>query len=182
MKSLKFFVVSIVVALFLLPSVSRGEGTGKTGFVNLTRVFFEYDKSKELKKALEDKAKQKESDRKKMVDEIKRLKDETELLSEKSRAEKEPQIDQKIRTLQEFDGKTKEEIAKEGSESSQEVLADIESVISDYAKKENFNLIIDAEALLYGEDSINLTDTVIKLLNDGYKNKTLPKSKKEDKK
>ncbi len=182
MKYAKILVTTLVIGLIAPISVTFAEGQQKVGYVNLTRVFFEYEKSKELKKSLEDKAKLKDSERKRMVDDIKRLKDEAELLSDKAKSEKDPVIDDKIRTLQEFDTKTKEEIAKEGSSSSGEVLDDIEGVINDYAKKQGYSMIIDSEALLYGDDAGNLTDPVIKLLNDGYKNNSLPKAKKDVKK
>ena len=52
-------------------------------------------------KTLEAKGKGKEDERTRMVDEVKKLKDEQALLSEKAKAEKQGAIDMKIKTLQE---------------------------------------------------------------------------------
>lgn len=168
MKNLKLIVIMLIAGILILPNLVAAKDFGKIGFINLSRVFFEYEKSKNLKKSLEDKAKKKDSERKNMVDEIKKMRDEAELLSDKARAEKEPQIEAKIRALQDFDNKTKDVIAKESSEASQAVLQDIETVVNDYAKKENYSIVIDTEAMLYGDDAFNLTDTVIKILNGSY--------------
>ena len=58
---------------------------------------------------LEDKGKGKEDERAKMVDEVKKLKDEQALLSEKAKAEKQGAIDTKIKALQDYDTKTRNE-------------------------------------------------------------------------
>src|SRR3989338_6203073 len=55
----------------------------KIGYADMARVFAEYKKTVDAEKDLTDKAKVKEADRKKMVDEIRKMMDEQTLLSEK---------------------------------------------------------------------------------------------------
>ena len=48
---------------------------------------------------------------------------------------------------------------------------EIEKVVSDFAKKENYALIYNDRVLTYGDKGFDITDQMIKLLNDSYSKK-----------
>ncbi|MBI5144406.1 MAG: OmpH family outer membrane protein [Candidatus Omnitrophica bacterium] len=137
----------------------------KIGYVDLAKVFDEYAKTKESEKALEEKGKTKEAERKKITDEVRKLKDEQALLSEKAKAEKQKVIDDKIKTLQEFDKNTRDELIKERNDAIGGIMKDIEKVVADYSKEANYDLILNSRTLLYGTQELELTEEILKRLN-----------------
>src|SRR3989338_3104514 len=104
----------------------------KIGYVDLAKVFDEYAKTKESSKVIEEKGKAKEAERKKTVDEIRKLKDEQALLSDKAKAEKQTVIDNKIKYLQDFDRKVRDDLMKERNDLLGGILKDIELVVTAY--------------------------------------------------
>lgn len=137
----------------------------KIAYVDLAKVFDEYAKTKETEKSLDEKGKVKEAERKKIADEIRKLKDEQALLSDKAKAEKQKVIDDKIKALQDFDRKTRDEFIKERNEAIGGIMKDIEKIVTDYSKEASYDLILNSRTLLYGKEELNLTEEMLKRLN-----------------
>src|SRR3989338_9077792 len=110
----------------------------KIAYVDMAKVFGEYNKTKESEKTLDDRGKVKEADRKKLVDDIRKLKDEQALLSDKAKSEKQTVIDDKIKALQDFDRKTRDELMKERNDKLGGILKDIEKIVTDYSKEAGY--------------------------------------------
>ena len=143
----------------------------KIGYVDMATIFDEYLKTKAFDKSLEAKGVQKQAEREKMVNEVKKLKDEAELLSASARDEKQGVIDEKIKLLQEFDRSTRSALGKERDNMVRDILKEIEAVIQDFGKSQGYSYIFYDRALAYKGDSGNLTTQVIKVLNDAYTKK-----------
>lgn len=168
-----FLVGGMVVAASFFSGMSQAQAAGadKIGYVDMAQVFDEYLKTKEFDKQLETKGAAKQADRDKMVNEIKKLRDEAELLSATAREEKQAVIDEKIRALQEFDRGARSQLGKERDGMVREILKEIEGVIQDFGKAQGYTFIFYDRALVYKSDSANLTGQVIKVLNDSYAKK-----------
>lgn len=144
----------------------------KFGYIDLARVFDEYQKTKELDKALESKGGAKQAERDKMVADVKKKRDEAELLSADAKDKKQAEIDEKIKALQEFDRTTRDALRKERDEMLKGILKEIETVINDFGKSQGYTLIFNDRVLVYKAEGNDLTAPVIKVLNDSYaKNK-----------
>jgi len=137
----------------------------KIAYVDLAKVFEEYKKTKDAEKALEEKGKVKEDERKKMVDELRKLKDEQTLLSEKAKGEKQTTIDAKIKILQDFDNKARNDLVKERNDMLGGIMKDIEGVVNDYAKASGYDLVLNSRMLLYGSEQYDVTADVLSKLN-----------------
>lgn len=137
----------------------------KIGYVDLAKVFDEFKKTKDSEKDLEAKGKAKEADRNKMIEELRKLKDEQALLSEKAKAEKQTVIDNKIKTLQDFDKVTRDELVKERNDMLALILKDIEKIVTDYSKANGYDLILNSRMLLYGDVQYDLTKEILTRLN-----------------
>ena len=162
--------LAVVVGTFGLAGEARAAGE-KVGYVDLARVFDEYQKTKELDKALEAKGAQKQAERDKMVAEVKKLRDEAELLSAKAKDEKQVVIDDKIKTLQEFDRITRDTLRKERDNMVRDILKEIEGVIQGFGKSQGYSFIFNDRVLVYKAADSDLTSPVIKALNDTYAKK-----------
>jgi len=155
--------VTIIAAMVCTTCVSAREY--KIGYVDLARVLDEYQRTKDLGQSFDTKGKAKEAERKKMVDEIRKLQDEQALLSEKGREEKQGVIDEKKKGLMEYDRKAAAELGKMRNDMIDELLKDIETVITDYAKETNYDYIQNMRMLLYGKEEFDLTNDIILRLN-----------------
>lgn len=143
----------------------------KMGYVDIAKVFDEYGKTKESDKMLEEKGNKKQAERDKMVEEVRKLKDELELLSDKGKEEKQVQIDDKIKKLQDFDRQTRDDLRRERDTAAREIFKEIEKVIQGIGEKEGYNIIINERALVYATKDANLTDKVLEALNKQYTKK-----------
>ena len=171
----KMLSVSLSVFLFAgflaLSVPSYAADAGKIGYVDLARVFDEYQKTKEFDKSLEAKGASKQSDRDKMGAEIKKLRDEAELLSAKAKDDKQAGIDEKIKALQEYDRITRDGLRRERDTMVRDILKEIEVVIQDFGKNQGYSFIFNDRVLVYKSEGSDLTNQVTKALNDSYAKK-----------
>jgi Skp family chaperone for outer membrane proteins len=137
--------------------------------VDLAKVSDEYAKTKEYEKTFEAEIKGKDAERQKFVDEIRKLKDEQALLSDKAKAEKQTVIDDKIKNLQEFDRKVRDELIKHRNQMLGEVQKDIDGIISAYSKEAGYDIVLIKQTVLFGGNDLDLTAEVIKRLNAAKK-------------
>jgi len=164
----KIAIAALIVAAFLMASCVVKEAFAKDykiGYVDLAKVFDQYGKTKDAEKALSEKGKAKEVERKTMIDELRKLKDEQALLSDKAKAEKQGIIDDKVKKLQDFDKKAQDELMGERNDMLGGILKDIEKVVTDYAKETGYDMVLNSRTLLYGADQYDLTQEVLKRLN-----------------
>ena len=156
---------------FTMTGVSQSAAAdmgGKIGYVDLAHVFDEYLKTKEFDKALEVKGAMKQGERDKMVTEVKKLREEAELLSAKAKEDKQAIVDEKIKTLQDFDRTTRDSLRKERDTMVKDILKEIEGVIQAFGKAQGYTFIFNDRVLVYKSDGSDITAQVIKTLNDDY--------------
>ncbi len=149
----------------------KAEAADKIGYVDLGRVFDEYEMTKSLDKQLETKGAAKQADRDRMVAEIKKLRDEAELSSAKAKEDKQAVIDDKLKVLQDFDRTTRDALRKERDDMVKDILKQIEVVIQDFGKSQGYGYIFNDRVLVYKGEGNDLTAPVAKVLNDNYAKK-----------
>ncbi|OGW91809.1 MAG: hypothetical protein A3D28_04560 [Omnitrophica bacterium RIFCSPHIGHO2_02_FULL_63_14] len=157
--------IAAFAVLFAAGMAAPAFAVEKIGYVDLARVFDEYHKTKDFDKTLETKGTAKQAERDKMVAEIKKLKDEVELLSAKAKDDKQVVIDEKIKQLQDFDRLTRDALRKERDGMVREILKEIEGVIQVFGKSQGYTFIFNDRVLVFKSESADLTAPVIKALN-----------------
>jgi len=162
--AIAIFIFSIII--FTRLSLADAEEM-KIGYISLSKVFDGYKKTQQYEKSLGEKGEEKEKARQKLVDEIKKLKDEMVLLSDKGKEEKQTVIDEKIRNLQDFDKDTRDELQRERDGMVRDILSEIDKVIQDYGKKNNYTVILNDRMLVYGNEAIDVTQDIIDIMNKG---------------
>ena len=168
MKSRIAVAVAILFVCGLLVGTSVKDAYAKEykiGYVDLAKVFDEYKKTKESEKGLEAKGKAKEASRKTMVDDLRKLKDEQALLSDKAKAEKQTAIDDKIKKLQDFDKGVRDELIKQRNQMLGEIQKDIDTVISAYSKEAGYDIVLIKQTVLFAGPELDITAEVVKRLN-----------------
>ena len=164
----KSFAVMIGV-VFLAICATGAFAADKLAYVDLSRLFDEYEKTKAYDKILEGKQMTYEKDREKNVDEVKKMQDKMSLLSDKEKEAKKGDLENKIKELQEFDRVQQTDLRKERDEKMKEILKDIENAVSAYSKANGYTMVFNDRVLVYQEKTMDITDGVIKILQGYYK-------------
>ncbi len=169
MKVMSKLVILAFLVSLSLAAVNMVQAAGdKIAYMDLGKVFDEYSKTKDLDKQLEVKSGAKQGDRDKMVAEIKKMKDDLDLAKDADKAKKQAAVEEKLKKLQDFDKESRDSLRKDRDDMARTILKEIKDTIDDIGKKEGFSYILDSRAVLFGTDASNLTDRVLKILNDQY--------------
>jgi Skp family chaperone for outer membrane proteins len=162
-----------IVALFLaacfLVCTGRVFAAEKLAYVDLSRLFDEYGKTKDYDKVLEDKQKAYESEREKKVSEVKQLQDKMSLLNDKEKEAKKSELEDKLKALQEYDRTKQTDLRKERDEKMKEILKDIEKAVTEHAKGNGYTMVFNDRVLVYQEKNLDITEPVLKILQGYYK-------------
>ena len=165
-KSFKVFGLALLLSVFLAGTAHAADL--KIAYVNLAKVFDEYNKTKEYDAALE---KKHEGYKKEFDDRMKKVQEaeaKLPLLKDAEKAKLQSQVDQDKSALSSFERDKTMDLRKERDERIRELLGEIEKVITDFAQKENYSLVINDRVLVYTTKEMDITDQVIKLLNEKY--------------
>ena len=155
----------LIVGLALF--VSSAQAADKFGYIDLSRTFSEYNKTKGYDKTLSDKEKVYTDERDKKVADLKAFQDKVSLLNDKEREAKGAELQSKVKDFQDFDRKKQEELKKEQDERMKEILKDIEEAVKQYSEKEGYTLVFNDRVLVYQTKSMEITSQIIAILNAG---------------
>jgi len=148
------------------PDVSADEL--KIGYVDLAKIFDSYERTRQSESVLERKGKQKEAELEQRLGELQKLREGLELLNEDARESKTRSLQEKADELRRFQQFTKRDLAGERDRIAQEILQEIDQAVEAYAKANAFTIIIDRRSLLYGQGGLDVTDEVLKQLNQQF--------------
>ena len=168
----RFVVVTAsVIGLAAGQAVPSAAAVQKIGFVDIARVFDDYQRTKTSDKDLEAKSKAKEAELKGRVEELKNLRDGLELLSDKAKEERQKQVEEKSDELQRFQLAAQNELRRQRDGIAREILKEIHDTVQAYAKAQGYDLMLNERTLVYGSDELDLTDAILKQLNEQYAKK-----------
>ncbi len=141
----------------------------KFGYVDLSRIFSEYNKTKGYDKTLTDKEKVYTDERDKKVADLKAFQDKLALLNDKEREAKGAELQAKVKEFQEADRQKQAVLRKEQDEKMKEILKDIEEAVKKYSEKEGYTLVFNDRVLVYQTKSMDITNEIVDILNGGAK-------------
>jgi outer membrane protein len=167
----RFSNLNAVVILTVMLSVGLGQSAfaGTYAYVDVAKLFDEYQKTKDNDTVLKSMGEEKEKQREAIVKEIRSLKDELVLLTDEAKKEKQDLLDQKIIKLQDFDRDAKRELSENRSKLVKEIFQDIDDVVQVYGEKKGHDMILNERALLYRNEKFDVTADILAELNKGYK-------------
>jgi len=137
----------------------------KIGSVDFEKVFNEYHKTKKGNEVLAKEKTAKEDEGRKLVESVNQMRKEAELLSQDAKKKKEEEIRGKIRELKEFTEITRRDLLKKRNQMWKKIFEEIRDVVQKKGKKEGYTMIYDEKALLYKDESLDMTDEIIRELN-----------------
>ena len=164
-----FAMVSVMIwfgcCLSLVACRSAGAEELKVGYVDVGKVFDGYERTKASDATLESKGKQKEAELEGRMNELKKLRQNLELLNDQAREAKTKEIEEKADELQRFRTNTARDLRRERDKIAKDILVEIQHGVEEYAKANGFSLILDERSLLYGQETYDVTDEILKALN-----------------
>lgn len=157
-------VVVLCVGIFM-GLVGTSFAAEKLAYVDLSKIFGEFYKTKDYDKVLSDKETAYSTEREKKVGELKALQDKMSLLSDKEKETKRADVESKVKAFQEFDRQKQTDLRKEQDEKMKEILKDIELAVKKYAEQEGYTIVFNDRVLVYQTKNLDITDKVIEILN-----------------
>ena len=143
-------------------------GELKLGYVNLLKMFDGYQRTADSKQVLEQKGKQKQTELEGDFNELKKLRQSLELLNDQAKETKAREIEERSDEFKRLKARSEREFAQEQNQLAKQILDEIDQAVAGYAKANGFSLIMDERSLLYGEGAYDVTEEVLKVLNQGY--------------
>lgn len=159
-------VVAIVAFSFSMAGFAKDL---KIGYVNTIEVFNEYRRTKDQDKQLEMKKEKAQETLEAREKEIQKIQNRLEVLKEGEREKETEKLKTKMEEYRDIRQKEFTDIKKERDEMMKKIIDDIDQTVSDYAKKNNYDLIVNGNSVLYGQKQLDLTDTILKIINKKYK-------------
>ncbi len=186
MRLLKLSALIIMMGTLLSgKAVFSQEGaTIKIGYVDFDEVVRQYYKTQLYQQKLQAEASDEEIVLKGKIDEINRIKQEMELLSDEAKTEKEKLLNMKIAEAQGRRDQTKRDFQRKAINTMNEIFNEIYKEIEIQGKAGGYTFIfrkkvatpaIDQPLVLYGDEKYDLTEKIIEELN-----KSQPKDKTTD--
>jgi outer membrane protein len=164
--------VALLTALFAVTFVAGAHAevpvVKKIGVMDLSKVFDNYQRTKEYDAVLEGKTKDYEKARNEKIDKIKDLQNKLALLKDNEKDKVNKDLDQMKNDLASFDQAQQTDLRKQRDEKIREILLEIEKVTSDFAKREKFDIILNDRVLVYGADGLDISSQVLDILNTAY--------------
>ena len=165
----KVIFVSVVLLLGALFFTGGVLAADKFAYVDLSRLFSEYAKTKDYDKTLNEKQNAYRTEIDKKTNEVKQFQDKMNLLSDKEKEAKKAEFETKVKALQDFEREKMTDLRKEQDERMKEIFKDIEEAVKQYAEKEGYTLVFNDRVFVYQTKNMDITDKVMDILNKGYK-------------
>ena len=167
MKALKVFGLAVIFGL-MATGITLADGL-KIGYVDLSKVFDGYQKTKEFDAALQSEGEAFQKQRDGMVQKIQDAQTKMDLMNDTQKTAIQADIEKQKNDVIAFDKEKRAELGKKRDEKVREILTEIQGVVSNIAKKEGYTYILNDRVMIFGDPQFNLTDEVLKAVNDSYK-------------
>ncbi len=179
MQHAKTVFFTLLITSFLLTGVSFGADVAKIGIVDFQRIFETSTAGKSVKAEITKEGKRMKSALEKKGGEIeelkKRIEREAVVMSKEMREEKEREFRIKVNDIKMLQKKYEKELQRIQKRLVNKIKKDVFGIVQEVGKSEGYLLVIEKIGVLYAPNTIDITDKMIKLLND----KTAQKAKSD---
>ena len=172
MKKIVFVVALFMVLLLALPvwaapkAAAAGGGSGKIGMVDMQKILRESKNSQKVRTAFMKDVEKKQTAIVAKEGAIRKMEEEFKGLAPgdmDGRKKKGDQIKHEMRELQYLKEDAEGDLKRKEMEITQKVIGEIMQVVRSYARGERFTIILDRMAVITAEESIDITDRILKL-------------------
>ncbi len=164
---MKKLVVLMLVCIGLIASPVMAQAQ-KIGYVDLQKALNLSAAGKEAKEQIKVKVQGYDAEVQGRQEELKKLKEDLEkqamLLSEEARNAKERDYQQKVKDYQRFTKDIQETLQQTDADLTRKILESLLTVVQEVGKNDGYTLVLEKteSSLVYADESIDITDAVIK--------------------
>lgn len=164
--------VTVIGLLMIMSSCNQS----KIAYVNVEEVLKEYEGSKNAENIMREKSQSISGDLDRLAQEfqlkVQAYQQTSSKLSTNDRAQKEQELMQEQQMIQQRQQMAQQQIQQEGQKIIEEIDNEIKDFIEDYAVSNGYTYVLgtssQTKSVLYGEETLNITDAVIDALNVAY--------------
>jgi outer membrane protein len=167
MKAVKVLGLAVMFG-FMATGITLADGL-KIAYVDLNKVFDGSQQTKDFSDVLQGEGQAFEKERDAMIQKIQDAQSKLALMSDAQKATMQADIDKQKDDLVAYDKQKRTELAKRRDDKVREILTQIQGIVSNIAKKEGYNYVLNDSTMIYGDAQYDVTDEVLKTLNDSYK-------------
>ncbi|MGC8976521.1 MAG: OmpH family outer membrane protein [Candidatus Ratteibacteria bacterium] len=161
MKKILVFLGSLGVCLFAQ--------TGKIGYVDIKRIFDNYQKAKNIQESFKKEVMDEQKNMDKMQEDIKKMQEDYEkkknMMKPEEQAKRESEIRRKIQEFSQKWTEVSKKLDEKGKDLENQILEEIKAVTGEYAKKNGYSIVLDSRLIFYGDNTCDISDEIIKILN-----------------
>ncbi len=122
-----------------------------------------------LKAKLENGLKNLKQKEKKIQEEEKKIIQQKKLISAEEYKKKVNELRNKVSSLQKERNNILEQVSKQRTKARNELLRNLNPILKDYMKEKNIRVVLDKKSILLADENLNITEDIIKILNQKLK-------------
>jgi outer membrane protein len=160
--------VALVMGVSALSSPAFAQQSPKIGYVDLQRALSQVEDGKAAKKRLKKDFEAKQKKLTEKQNQVKELKQSLEagaaMMTDQAKRQKAIQLQREMAELQQLYLEMQRDLAKKEGQATQKIFKKMEKILTQIAKEKGYDLILEKteSSVLYAEDSMDLTDELIK--------------------
>ena len=142
-------------------------------FVDFKHILNESDAGKKaqnfLKKKLNDGVKKIKQKEKNIQEEEKKIIQQKKVISGEEYKKKVQKLRNEVLSIQKEKNKLFDDISKQRAKAKQVLLQNLNPILTDYMKEKKIRMVLDKKSLLIGDENLDITNDIIKILNNKLK-------------
>lgn len=168
--------IAIAISFFSCNKAEEKVTSEKTAYIDTVKLMDEYTESKDLQAKFKEKS---EVMGRELQNEVKKFQDEADNFRRNAQANgqewaqrKGAELQKKEQQLTYAQQAMSQQLQQEAAVERDSVVSKVRKYIKEYGKKNGYTYIYgtgDAATILYAKDQLDLTDKIVKELNDNYK-------------
>ncbi len=169
MKLFKNFIFALLLSLCFQSNLS----SDIPYFVDFKYILNQSDAGKKaqdfLKKKLNDGVKKIKEREKNIQEEEKKIIKQKKLISAEEYKKKVQELRNKVSAVQKEKSNLFDTISKQRAKAKQILLQNLNPILTDYMKEKKIRMVLDKKSLLIGDENLDITKEIIKILNNKLK-------------
>lgn len=166
MKVLNVLALAMILGLI---TTARGFADQKIGYVDLAKVFDNYQQTKDFDAQLQAEGENFTKQRDAMIQKIQDDQNKLALMSDAEKTSMQADIEKQKNAVIEFDKEKRTELSQRRDGKVREILTQIQGIVSSIAKKDGYTYVMNDRVMIYGDPQFDMTDEVMKALNESSK-------------
>jgi len=164
----KVFYVFVALGFACALSLTSFAKDMKVAYVDVFKVFQDYKKTQDYEKDLDGKKNREEARLKDKEASIKKMQEGLDLLKDDQKEKTRDTINKEALELDKDLRQVSSDLQKERATRMQELVTDVDKIVAEYAKKNGFDLIMNKTAVLFGDQTMDITADILSIANQRY--------------